>query len=337
MRIHDPFWLYFLMVVPMAVALSWWGVSRSEKAFHRFISATLIDRLADMGRFARRKRSAMTLGFSACFLIFALARPQYGVKPVEVTRSGIDAMIILDVSKSMTARDITPDRISRAVNEINKLISALEGNRLGLITFAGESFVECPLTLDVSTLRLFLDTVGPGSIPSPGTNVEKAIRSAVKAFATSKALSKVAILITDGESLEGDVTGATQLAADNRIVIFPIGIGSTSGAPIPEISESGKVTGYKKDESGETVISRLDVDTLGEIASATSGEYYLSQGGSLDLTPMIEKLKGMEKTDIREREFTEYEERYQIAVLLALALLLFDYFRSVVVRRPENA
>lgn len=325
MRWSGSDWLYLAMALPFIGYAAWWGVNRVEKALHLFVSSDMAKKLADDTLPRQRKLRVITLVVAALFMVLALARPQYGVKPVEVKRSGIDVIIALDTSMSMAARDVKPDRLTRAKNEISKLLKNLEGNRIGLIAFAGKSFVECPLTLDISTLRMFLDSLHPGSIPVAGTNIGEAIADAMKTFKAGKSRSKVLILFTDGENLAGDAIKAAREASKAHVNIFPIGIGSESGAPIPDIDSHSRAKGYKKDKSGATVMSRLDLSTLQSIAEESNGELFTSMGETLDLTPLYETLSRMEKTDITSREFTEYEERYQIAAIVALIILLVDY------------
>ncbi len=325
MRFHDPLWLYGLAAVPLLALISWWGVKRGAAAFDRFISSRIAPRLTPEGIDKRRKIRAAALMAAVVLLFVSIARPQYGVKPIQVKQSGIDLMILLDTSKSMAARDVKPSRIERARNETGRLISSLEGNRIGLIAFAGASFIECPLTFDISTVRMFLHTLKVGVIPSPGTAMDKAIYDAIKAFKTSKAKTKAVIMVTDGENLSGNVETAARAAKEAGLKIFPIGIGSVAGAPIPEFDKQGTITGYKKDEKGNPVVTRLDIETLRRIAELTGGEFYASQGESLDLSPLIDNLQSMEKTDITSFEFTEYEERYQPVALAALLLLLLEY------------
>jgi len=297
---------------------------RGSLALRKFLSAETAPRLSDGDVVLRRKTQVVILSFAILFLFVALARPQYGVKPVEVKNAGIDVMILMDTSKSMGARDVTPNRLARAKAEVGKIVSALEGNRMGLISFAGASFVECPLTMDISTLRMFLNTVKVGSIPVPGTAIGEAIADAVKALKGSRAKTKVVLLVTDGENLEGQVESSAKAALENGIVIYPIGIGSSAGAPVPEIGDDGRIKGYKKDKNGATVVSRLDVDTLKSIADITGGRLITSQGERLDLSSLVAHLKSLEKTDITSREFTEYEERYQWFALTALLLLVLE-------------
>lgn len=325
MRFGDPVWLYALMAVPMLGLVSWWGVKKGAEAFERFVSARIMPRLTP-GRLRARRiiRIAVLMSAAACVAV-ALSRPQFGVKPMQVKSAGIDLIIALDTSKSMAARDVKPSRMERARNETAKLVSSLTGNRIGLIAFAGASFIECPLTLDMGAVRMILDSIKVGVIPSPGTAIAEAIHDSIKAFRTSKAKTKALILITDGESLSGNIEQAARAAKQAGLIIFPIGIGSAAGAPIPLFDEKGSVTGYKQDDSGAPILTRLDVSTLKTIADNTGGQYFVSQGESIDLSKLVESLQRMEKTDITSLEFTEYQERYQPVIGVALLLLIMEY------------
>lgn len=317
---RDPAWLWVIPAAPVLAALGIYGVSRSAAALRLAVS----ERLVPEGAFRRARRRVLFLAAAAALLAFALARPQYGARPVQVTRSGIDIMILLDTSKSMAARDVRPSRMERAKNEAARLMEALEGNRVGLIAFAGASFIELPLTLDSGAARMALDGLGPGSIPVPGTAIGEALRGAVKAFQTSRAKTKAVILITDGENLEGDALKAAREAAEAGLVIFTVGVGSEAGAPVPLIGEEGEAEGYKKDKDGRIVMTRLDSKSLRKIAAIGGGDFYRAGGGGRGLSGLVERLERMEKTDIASQEFTEREEGYQPFVLAALALLALE-------------
>jgi Ca-activated chloride channel family protein len=323
-RLHDPQWLYGLALIPLLAVLAWRGVNSANKIMAGFMSLKTVTRLSPGGIGFVRKTRVAVVTMALTLLVIALARPQYGVKPVMVTRSGIDVMILLDTSRSMAARDIRPSRLERARIELTRILAALDGNRIGLAAFAGECYVECPLTTDITTLRLFLDSLDTSSIPVPGTDIGKAIKTAVTALTASKAKTKTAILVTDGEDLEGGLDGALEEAVKAGIVIFPVGVGSQAGAPAPEVDDKGAITGYKTDAGGGTVITRLDSATLRKIAEATGGAYFSTEGESLDLDGLVKTLKGLEKTDIATQEFTEYEDRYYLFALAALVLLLSE-------------
>ncbi|VAW21892.1 hypothetical protein MNBD_ALPHA12-546, partial [hydrothermal vent metagenome] len=282
-------------------------------------------RLAESSRVAKRKRRAFLLAITLALLIIAMAHPQYGIKPVEVKRSGIDIVIALDTSKSMAISDTKPTRFKRAVGEIGKVIDRLEGNRIGLVTFAGESFVDCPLTLDSATLRLFLRSVTIGSIPAGGTNIESAVTKALKSLAKSQVRSKVILLFTDGENLEGKIDNAISTAKDMGVMIYAVGVGSTSGGPVPAISADGKKTGYKKDKQGNIIISKLDEKALRRLAKETGGKYFgANADGNFDISGLATALDKLTKTDIMSAKFTEYEERYAIFALVAFVILFLE-------------
>ncbi|MBI4665524.1 MAG: VWA domain-containing protein [Nitrospinae bacterium] len=338
MRFHDPQFALLLLIIPLAAGLAVWGLRRNAGALSSMFTPKLMGRIVERGPFGKGYLTVATLCVVAALVVVSLMRPQYGVKPTEITRAGIDIMILLDTSQSMASRDIKPSRFERARHEVSRLISELEGNRMGLMVFAGRSFVECPLTTDVSTLRLFLDSVDLSAVPVPGTAIGEAVRGASAAFGKSKAKTRAVILVTDGEDLEGEAAEAAKIAAQSGIVIFPVGIGSPSGAPVPETDDKGNVTGYKTDENGDTVISRLDADSLKEIARATGGAFHATTGESLDLTSLVDTLKGLEKTDITSQEFTEYEDRYQPLTLAALLVSLLEWvfmFRGAALARAR--
>jgi Ca-activated chloride channel family protein len=291
-----------------------------------FLDPGLAARLMPEGLAARKAAGAALLIASAALIMLALSRPQYGIRPLEARRSGVDVMILIDTSFSMAAADVKPSRIERAKLELSRLVKALEGNRIGLMAFAGESFLECPMTLDSGAIRLFLDGVGVGIIPTPGTAIGAAVNEAVKAMKRSGAAkTRAIILVTDGEDLEGEVDQAAASAKEAGIKIYGVGIGSASGAPIPRVNELGEIVGYKNDPSGAPMLTRLDTRPLAGLASATGGVFIASQGESLDISKVIDSLKSQEKTDVGSFEFSEYEERYRPLAALALALLAGEY------------
>jgi len=327
MRFASPEWIYFALAAPPALGgLAWWYIGNNLKLMEGFVSPQLAARLLPEGLETRKKVKAAALVSVVVLLALAMARPQYGIKPREVKRAGIDIMILLDTSNSMAATDIKPSRMERAKYELTRLVSALEGNRIGIMAFAGESFVECPLTMDSGTVRMFLDTLDTGIIPTPGTAIGKAVEDAVANLKNSgPAKTKAVILVTDGEDLEGEAKQAAKAAKSAGVKIYGAGIGSAAGAPVPEVDDLGNVTGYKKDDNGAPLLTRLDTTVLSALSSATGGVFVASQGESMDISKLIESLKKQEKADIGSFEFTEYEERYTPLVALAILLLVGEY------------
>ena len=269
--------------------------------------------------------------------MLSLSRPQYGVKPTVIHSSGADVIIALDTSKSMAARDARPNRMEQAKREITLLMRALEGHRVGIISFAGRAFLECPLTLDAAAARMILDSVEVDSIPVPGTDLTRAVEESTRAFAGSQAKTKALILVTDGEDLAGGgLEQAARAARDANVVVFPVGVGSAGGAPVPLLDAAGAVSGYRNGPDGKPVISRLDEGALLRLAELTGGRAYLMRDGSLALDDLAEELNRREKSDIASFEYTEYEERYQPLAALALILLLGEYALFVWISRPRN-
>ncbi|MDH5509325.1 MAG: VWA domain-containing protein [Nitrospinota bacterium] len=339
MRFAQPEWLYLAMAAPLILGLAAWrGIIATRNAMELFLSPDDARRLVDTG-LARRKlvRAAMLI-LAAVLTMSAMARPQFGIKPMEVKRAGVDVMLLVDTSTSMAATDVKPSRMERARNELTRLVEALEGNRIGIIAFAGESFMECPLTLDSGTVRLFLDTIETGIIPTPGTSIGAAVEDAVAALTRGGTVkSKVIILVTDGEDLAGEVDRAATAAKKAGVKIFSVGIGSVSGAPIPEVDDMGQVAGYKKDSSGAPLLTRLDTAALSLLSGSTGGTSISSQGERLDLSSLIDEIRKQEKTDIGSFEFSEYVERYPPLAALALVLLVGEYLLSSWRGREKSA
>jgi Ca-activated chloride channel family protein len=261
-------------------------------------------------------------------LVFALADPQIGTKLEEVKRSGVDIFVALDVSKSMLAEDVAPNRLEKAKHEISTFIDRLQGDRIGIICFAGISFVQCPLTLDYSAAKLFLSDIDTDIIPQPGTAIGSAIDLARQSFVTKELKHKVLILITDGEDHETDPVEIAKEARRDGIIIYTIGIGSQQGAPIPEFDKYGNRIGYKKDREGQVVTSKLDVLTLEKIAFETDGKYYISSSGESELDRIYQEIEQMEEKELSSRQFTQFESRFQIFLMFSLFLLLIETLLS---------
>jgi Ca-activated chloride channel family protein len=269
----------------------------------------------------RRWKDALWLVVLAALLV-ALARPQWGTVTEMVEQEGIEVMVALDVSNSMLAQDVKPDRLSRAKMEIADLMERLGGDEIGLVLFSGASFVQFPLTSDYATARTFLDNARPEVISRPGTAIGDAIRTAMRGFDVNRPSQKVIVLITDGEDHEGDALSMAEMAAEQGIRIYTIGSGSPQGEPIPEYGSRGEITGYKKDGDGEVVLSRLDEGTLQQIAEVGNGQYYraTASGGELDV--LIEELNTLQTTELASLLEVRGIERFQFFLLIGLAALV---------------
>lgn len=255
------------------------------------------------------------------FLILSLSRPQWGRKTEVLSRPGIDVMIAIDVSKSMLAQDISPNRLANAKTSLGLLIDELAGNRIGLVAFAGSSFINCPLTTDIGAIKIFLDSLDPDIIPNPGTDIGGAIQTCVKSFGGSNN-SKVIILLTDGEDLDGLALDAADLSARAGIRIFAVGIGSLDGAPIPA---SG---GFKKDKEGNIVLSRVNPELLNALSEKTRGRAFLISQDQTGFQKLFAAIAALPKQRLKQSITYQYQERFQIFVLLTIILLAAEMLIS---------
>jgi Ca-activated chloride channel family protein len=324
MRFGNPEFFLLLLLIPLFIGFFLWAHQWKKAALARFAGTKLIRKLTPGSSFSRQviKWTLFILFFS--FLVLALVRPRFGVKMELFERRGIDLMVGLDISESMLAEDIAPNRLDRAKHEIVKLLDLLKGDRVGLIVFAGESFVQCPLTLDYGAAKMFLDAVSTGWVQVQGTAIADAIKQATEAFRSKTHKYKALVLITDGEDNEGNAVEAAKAAADEGVVIYTVGVGSESGVPIP-VSKGGGTVVYKKDKDGNLVMTRLDPVTLEKIAIEGHGKYFHA-GTDLDLSRIMAEIERMEKKELGSSRLNIYEERYQIFLFIAILLLLAEFF-----------
>jgi Ca-activated chloride channel family protein len=334
MKFGNPEYFLFWLLLPLIVGFFIWAYQRRKAALKRFASPELIGKLTPSSGLSRQivKWSFFCAFFF--FLVIALVRPRFGAKMEMVERKGIDLIVALDISQSMLAEDIVPNRIDLAKHEIAKLIDLLKGDRIGIVVFAGESFVQCPLTLDYGAAKMFLDAVSTGWVERQGTALADAIEKSADAFRSQARKHKVLLLITDGEDQEGNAVAAAKKAAEEGIVIYTIGVGSESGVPIPVKRDNDNVV-YKKDKQGNLVMTRLNSMMLEKIAIEGKGSYFHA-GSNLELERIIGSIASMEKKELGASKITTYEERYQVPLALALLLLLIEFFIPDRIRRKQE-
>jgi Ca-activated chloride channel family protein len=324
MPFGEPRALLLLLLVPLLGVLLGLVRLRRKRLLRRLGQEELVARLIEgpgVGRWVIRVAFMLLAG---TFLVLALARPQWGAKVEEVRRKGVDVIIAMDVSASMLAEDVKPSRLARAREEVDTLIDSLEGDRVGLVAFAGEATVACPLTLDYSAAKVFLDVLDPALVPVPGTAIASAIRKSTEAFGSKDKRYKVLVLITDGEDHEKDAVDAAKEAAAAGVVLYTLGVGSGSGSPIPVRGEDGSVGGYKKDREGKIVTSRLNPVKLAEIAEAAGGRYLPLTPEGREIREIQDRIALMEHRQVGSRFITTYEERYQIPLAVALGALILE-------------
>ncbi len=324
MTFAQPQFLIFGLVAVLAAALFlFWAGRQRNKALSRLGDGRLIQRLsANINWNGRRWRTILGL-FALTFLFIAAARPQWGSEVREIEQEGLQVMVALDVSQSMLAEDIKPNRLDRAKLEIADLTERLDGDEIGLALFSGASFVQVPLTSDYLTALNYLDSAGPAVISRPGTVIGEAIRTATNAFDENLNNQKVLIVMTDGEDQETDPLIAAQEAADAGVLIYTIGFGTPEGQPVPETNAAGEIIGYKHDQqTGEVVLSKLDESTLQSIAQTGGGRYFRATASGDELDSLLAEIDALQRTQLQSRFETTYIERFQIFLALALASLI---------------
>jgi Ca-activated chloride channel homolog len=261
---------------------------------------------------------------AVAFLVMAIVDPQSGSKLEKVKRKGIDLMIALDVSNSMLAQDIQPNRLVKAKQAISRLIDQLDGDRIGLVIFAGKAYTQLPITTDYAAAKMFLNTVGTNSVPVQGTAIGEAIEFAVNSFGSSKA-NKAVIIITDGEDHEGGGLEQAEAAAKKGITIYTIGMGLAEGAPIPVFNGTVQ-TGYMKDREGNVIISRLDEQLLQQIAAAGKGVFVRASNSDVGLEKVLNNINKIQKSEIENKQYSDYEDLFQYFIASCLIFLIFELF-----------
>ena len=327
--------IWLLLVPTLAGIVAAMVVLRRRTRAHlKFAEPRLMERIAPGASHERQRLKATLVVLSIVALGLAAGRPQVGTKLGIVKREGVDVMVAIDVSESMRARDRRPDRLETARREALSLLDLLGGDRFGVITFAGEAFVQCPLTLDYGAASMLLSAIEPGTIPTPGTALGEAIRTAVRAMATEPDRAKVLVIMTDGEDHGSDPLAAAREASEAGIMIYTIGLGSTEGEPIPLADAE---SGYKRDRDGQIVMTRLDETTLIDVASATGGRYFRSTDTERELSVIREDIAGMEQGELESRMYAYYEERFQFPLAFALAIIALESFLPDRVTRRRRA
>ena len=317
-------YLYALAVIPVMAAVYWLFARARGKAAARFGNSVILDRLAEEASRAKRLMKFVLVLLAVACLLVALADPRIGTRLEDVKQEGVDIFIALDVSLSMKSEDIKPNRLEKAKFEIRNLVSRLAGDRIGLIVFAGEAFTQFPLTTDYSAANMFLDIIDVDAVPEPGTDIASAIERSVESFDFEESTTKVLVIITDGESTEGDAFDAAEEAAKKGVLIYTIGLGSPTGSPIPVYNASGQQVDFKRDRSGAVVISKLDEASLEKLASIGNGKYFRGTNAQDELDEIYKNINALQKKEFGVKQFTDFEDRFQVFLVPAVLLLLAE-------------
>jgi Ca-activated chloride channel family protein len=317
----SPAWLVALLALPLLAGLEVWLARRDRDRLSRLVSRPLWGRVVRRpGERWRWLRLALLL-LGAAGLVVALARPQWGIVREKVEREGVDVVLVLDTSGSMATPDVAPSRFFLARQALLQLIARLEGDRFALVAFEGEAYPLVPLTLDADALGLFLETVEPGIVPAPGTSLGVGLAKGLDAFVDEERRNKVMVLVSDGEDLEGEVEEAIRRAKEAGVVVHAVGVGTEGGQPVPDVDAEGRVTGYKRDEGGGAVVSRLNLSTLEAIAQGTGGKAFRITPADTSLSALASAIEGMEQKTLAREYSYRRKERFQVPLAFGLACL----------------
>jgi Ca-activated chloride channel family protein len=299
---------------------------KRQKTLAQFGNSLTIDRLTKSVSWKKRRAQKGLELFGFLLIVITLARPSFGKSQEEVQKKGLEIVIAVDTSLSMLAEDYYPNRLAKAKQELIGLLDQLKGNRIGLVAFAGASITLCPLTLDTSTLKIYLDILDTQLIGIQGTDIGEVIRNSLLLFQKGKTFGKIIIFLTDGEDQGSQPLELAREALEMGVRIYTIGIGSEEGEPIPLTDESGNRIGHKRDEQGEVILTHLDEKTLKEISKITGGQYFKATSGEMEIERIFRDVERFEKGELGKSPLIQYEDRFQIPLLIALLSLMIGEF-----------
>lgn len=324
MRFGNLHYLWLLLIIPSCGVFFVWAAKSRRKALETFARREVLSHLIQSVN-SKIQKPRMFIFLAVLFLlIMALIQPKWGYRWKEIKRKGLDIVVALDLSKSMLAEDVKPNRLEGAKREIKSLINIMKGDRIAIVAFSGSAFVQCPLTLDYGTAKLFLDNLDVNSISLGGTNIGEAIKVSAGAFEGQEKKNRVLILITDGEGHDEGVMRAVEEAKKQGIVIFTIGIGKQEGAPIPFEDKDGRKS-FVKDGEGNIVLSKLDTVLLQKIALLTGGKKGAIGAGSFPLEEIYqEEISKMEKKELQSERQKRFENRFQWPLFIAIILYVIE-------------
>lgn len=318
--------LYFLPLVLVLAGIIYVLYQRKQSQLAQVGNPELISRLME-GRSTKKewtKYGLWLLGIT--FLIIACSNPQWGTKKEKIKATASDIYIALDISRSMDAQDISPSRLERAKKFVEQLVNNLKGDRIGLISFAGSAYLQIPLTTDYAAVQLYANAANTDQAGTQGTAIGEALSLANKAFEEGETHQRAIIVISDGEDHDEEAITAAKEARENGYVTFTVGVGTTDGAMVPVIERGREV--YKKDENGIPVTSKLNIDLLKEVASAGGGNFYLVNQGSEVIPDLKNKLDRLQKREIEQKSFTEFNSYFQYFLLLGILCFIIEYLLS---------
>jgi Ca-activated chloride channel family protein len=317
----------FYLFIPLTLVLIWYAYQgkKLRVGLETLGTASIKKFLFNRVKYSRIRLRSRLIVLGIIFILLASVGPQIGMKLTELTREGVDIFILLDTSTSMNAMDVKPSRIEKAKYELGRLLNKLEGDRAGLIAFAGSAHLHCPLTEDYSASRLFLNMMDTDLITTQGTDLAAAIQLALDHVETDDEKFKVFVLVSDGEDHQGEAITLAKQAQKLGIIIHTMGVGTSAGGPIPIFDNSGNRVEFKKNRIGQVVTSTLNETTLDEIARITGGIYIRVENQVNAIAPLLKEIDKMEKKELKSHVFSQYEDRYQVFLIIGLILFLAEF------------
>ncbi|NLN72674.1 MAG: VWA domain-containing protein [Bacteroidales bacterium] len=324
-RFANDTYLYLLLLIPVLVLVHYLYRYFQKRQSEKIGDLELIKKLSPSFSKKRLHIKFWIWIVAILFVILALARPQLGSKVEKASRRGVDLMICMDVSRSMLANDISPNRMERAKQALNQLVNKLENDRIGIVVFAGKSFIQLPITNDFGAAKMFIDNISTNLIGQQGTALGSAIDLALTSFdLEEQSLNTRAIIaITDGENFEDDAVASAKNAVENGVRVHAIGVGTTTGTTIPVLTRSGNID-YHRDRQGNVVVTKLDETYLQKVIAAGKGAYVRATNADMGLDKIMEEIDKMEKKDYDEVSYTDYEDIFMYFLIVAFVLLIID-------------
>lgn len=336
MTLASPLWLLALLLIPVLA----WAATRIRRAdrerMEALVTASMFDRIGRRFQAPTETVRGVLLVIGAILLVFAMARPQWGIVRERVERTGVDVALVLDTSLSMSVEDVSPNRFFLAKQSLSSLMARLAGDRFSLVAFEGEAYPLVPLTLDADAVALFLETLEPGFVPTPGSNLVSGIQSGIATFVDPGRVNRVIVLVSDGEDLEEGLEPAVIAAQKAGVIIHTVGVGSSQGGPVPDTAADGTRSGYKL-ENGDPVISRLNSENLIRLAQATGGKFTQLATNNTSLSPIASAIEGMENRQAAAEFSFRKKERFQVPLGLSLLSFLLALFGPVMAERFRRA
>jgi Ca-activated chloride channel family protein len=328
MRFYEPQNLYYLVIVPVVYIIFFVSHRKRMKILARYGEAAVLERFSHKSLRGNLRAQGIIASTAVILFILTLARPQAGTRLEPVRITGSDIYIAIDLSKSMTTEDVKPNRLERAKLDALEIVSSLKGDRVGLILFAGEAYVQCPLTHDYNAASTFIKSLDSEVAGSSGTSLSAALEISLQTLKSEEDKYALIVLLTDGENTIGDPGKVAKELRRRGIKVFSVGIGTKEGAPIPLHDETGNRVGYKKDKTGKVVISRLEDDILRRISQQTGGRYYEAGTRVTETRKILAEVANMMKRDLEVNKFTVWEDRFQIPLGVGILFLLFYIYSS---------